>query len=286
MHRRAVAVFLCCAGCGLFDAEQETRPAFLSAHNLESLGPDHDYVAWLVVDGEPVSLGQVELEDEDEVRVEIGVEDAERATEFFVTIEEEGEDGPSDSVIAAGDFDPFSGSTASSSDEDAFGTDLGLATAAFVLDTPSTAPTEDYAFGIWWHDPSGAVDALRVPELDEGWVYEGWVTVNGVRTSTGRFSGPGADSDGAGPGAGSGAGYDAPGQDFVMPATSLVGSTIEITVEPEPDNSPDPFFIEPFALEGILDMPPSTVTDMFRYGTSEVTCVVELELPPIDEGEG
>ena len=78
----------------------------------------------VVVEGEPLSLGPVPLEDGEEVEDAIGVEYAEVATEFFVTIEREGEARPSDSVIVAGAFsrsiDFGSGAMESAGGQDVF----------------------------------------------------------------------------------------------------------------------------------------------------------------------
>ena len=72
------------------------------------------------------------------------------------------------------------------------------------------------------------------------------MVVNGTPISTGRFtSADMADLDGAGPEAGTEGAPPFPGQDYIMPATVLTGGTAVISVEPDPDDSPDPFALKP-----------------------------------------
>jgi hypothetical protein len=270
------------SACELLETEQETRTALLSGTNMEDPGPGLGYGAWLVVDGEPVALGRVALHEYEEVAVEVGVEDIEAASDFMITVERDGVPGPSASVIVAGAVDPYGGGWAGTRHDLAMGTDFSQAGAAFIIDTPTTATVEDAAQGVWWVDPSGG-DALGLPELTAGWIYEGWVVANGKRHSTGRFSSMRPDSDGAGPFAGPSPGYDAPGQDFIEPPVVLDGATIEITVEPEPDASAEPFFVTPFVLVDIFAEPPRLLTPMFKQlGTAE-SPGVELELLPLDQ---
>ncbi|MFQ5639573.1 MAG: hypothetical protein ACE5IR_16430 [bacterium] len=91
-----------------------------------------------------------------------------------------------------------------------------------------------------------------------GWTYEGWVVDNsGAQLdyySTGKFrSGDGVDSDFAGVTAGTeGEGFPHPGQDFIrgiggipgLPQLDNGNYELRITLEPAPDNSPGPFFID------------------------------------------
>ena len=64
------------------------------------------------------------------------------------------------------------------------------------------------------------------------------------------------DDDGGGPTAGPDGTPDFPGQDFIDPAIDLVGSTIVISVEPVPDDSPDPFLLKPLVHGEVLDVGP------------------------------
>jgi hypothetical protein len=75
------------------------------------------------------------------------------------------------------------------------------------------------------------------------------VVSGGQAYSTGRFArADSADLDGAGPYRGPGTPINFPGQDFVLGAVRLslvdTGFTFMVTVEPDPDNSSDPFFVK------------------------------------------
>jgi hypothetical protein len=64
-----------------------------------------------------------------------------------------------------------------------------------------------------------------------------------------------ADSDGVGPTAGPKAGPNFPGQDFLNPPLDLTsGYAAVISIEPEPDTGPAPFFFKPLVDEAIEDV--------------------------------
>jgi hypothetical protein len=124
------------------------------------------------------------------------------------------------------------------------------------------APTSpaDSNSGVWFIEQQGTTTlaGLRnLPTLPTGWRYEGWIGLpyyvdpGGLmfrHCSTGRFlRADSADFDGAGPGAGVGNGLNFPGQDFINPIPPgspsrpvLRNSAFMVTIEPEPDNSPNP----------------------------------------------
>ncbi|MBA3501259.1 MAG: hypothetical protein M4D80_24085 [Myxococcota bacterium] len=168
------------------------------------------------------------------------------ATAYVLTIEPRYGDVPaaSDTHILAGALVQGAGALTTAHPA-AFGTDFSAAAARYVLATPSSAATNDNNLGIWFVDPAGT-EALMIPTLPTGWIYEGWVVNGSSVISTGRFrSGVGADSDGAGPTAGPLPGPMRPGQDFINPPMSLIGLRVAITVEPEPDDAAAPFAIRP-----------------------------------------
>lgn len=105
--------------------------------------------------------------------------------------------------------------------------------------------------GVWFVDPSNGTGALDLPQLPDGWAYEGWIvnTENGKKFSTGIFKNPNQeDSDAAGPLAGplKLAGPKVPGQDIVKSPVVLNDGhhAIVVTVEPYPDFDPAPFSIK------------------------------------------
>ncbi len=146
----------------------------------------------------------------------------------------------------------------------ALATDFSSASGAYLLATPSS-PDSANSQGIWFLDPSTGAATLSLPTLPNGWVYEGWVVDSNGPVSTGRFlSANGADSDGAGSAAGPETTPPFPGQDFIDPAMDLIGKTVVISVEPEPDNSPDPFSIKPLIDVVIEAIPPPAVQTLER----------------------
>ncbi|MBA2543343.1 MAG: hypothetical protein H0V17_27125, partial [Deltaproteobacteria bacterium] len=224
--------------CGV----EEAREITLDFTSLPALSPTFVYEGWLIENGATTTdrfTGGAHVR-------QLAPASLSDATAYVLTIEPRRGDLPAASsthILAAALTD---GSGALSTEHPAaLGTDFATASARYVLATPSTAAMDDNDLGIWFVDPSGP-EALMVPTLPTGWIYEGWVVLDGAAVSTGRFrSGMGADSDGAGPTAGPLAGPPRPGQDFINPPRSLIGSRVVITVEPEPDDAATPFAIRP-----------------------------------------
>ena len=229
---------------------------------LEDLGPDYVYEGWLIVDDAPVTAGRFSVVDgtADLLSFEITDEQADGATKYVLTIEPaEGDDpAPSATHLVAGDF--VDGvADLGVADPAALGTDFAEAAGSFILETPSSGDVmDDYHQGIWWLDPmAGPGAAFSLPELPEGWAYEGWVVTDNGPISTGRFTAADtADSDAGGPDAGPDMTPPFPGQDFIDPALSLIGATAVLSVEPEPDNGPAPFLLKPLVFMDIADVPP------------------------------
>jgi hypothetical protein len=238
------------AACGGDDNDSDDIVQLsITPTNLEALGDDYNYEGWLIVDGVAVSTGTFDIENNLTVPKSFNFDEdmAARATTFVLTIEPEVGDDPAPSAvhIIAGDL--VAGQTlAVTSHEAALATDFSSIEGRFVLATPSNGnitPTQ----GIWYLDnSSGVAEAgLTLPSLPSGWRYEGWV-VNDGPISTGTFTAAAmADSDGAGATAGPNPTPEFPGQDFITPAVDLVGKTVVISVEPNPDNSSAPFSLKP-----------------------------------------
>jgi hypothetical protein len=111
--------------------------------------------------------------------------------------------------------------------------------AVFNLATPTNGPASNELSGVWFVDSlsTNIVAGLDLPLLYEGWIYEGWVQINGQYVSTGRFSDPkSADlyteySDSL-------AGYSFPGEDFLLNApsgltfpTDLSNAIVAVSIE-------------------------------------------------------
>lgn len=171
------------------------------------------------------------------------------ATSLLVTLEssELVSTVPSETVLLAGDF---IGDEAQLrvSDSLAMGTDFSTAYGTFRLDTPTTTRTTDFDQGIWWYDLVGdePVQSLFLPALPSGWTYEGWVIGGDQPLSIGKFPDPARfDSDLAGAVASDDLTAPLfPGQDYISAPELIPGFSALVTVEPQPDNSPDPFDFE------------------------------------------
>jgi hypothetical protein len=239
---------------------QEIAHLRLQLQGLEDLGPDYAYEGWLIVDGAAVSTGVFTVSGGvmSSSYFPTSVSSVDAISTFVLTIEPspDADPAPSSVHLVAGDF---SGGRAALAIEHpaALGTDFRDVMGSYFLATPSSGGTAPYQNGIWYLDMNaGPGPSLVLPDLPEGWVYEGWVAGADGPISTGRFtSAEAADSDGAGPAAGPEDGPPFPGQDFVDPPTDLtMGYAAVISVEPEPDNGDGPFSIKPLMDRTIDDV--------------------------------
>lgn len=141
---------------------------------------------------------------------------------------------------------------------DAFRANFRGVSGTFSVTSPTSPP--DSNSGIWFFvaNPTPTASVLDLPPLPASWRYEGWViddsdTSGRAYYSIGRFlRADSADFDGAGPGAGALPPPNFPGQDFInavpgqpeRPNLNGAGFSFMVTVEPEPDNGPGPFFLQ------------------------------------------
>ncbi len=246
------------AGCGHDDtnppASANTRSLQLNLSNLEDLGANAVYEGWVITNGAPVSTGRFTVNSSgvlSQTQFTIPQAVAAAATTFVLTIEPALNDvpAPTDLHLVAGNFSA-NVANVNLNHPAAFGQNFSTATGEFMLTTPTSAATTDEDLGIWFLKMvnGSPVAGLTLPALPTGWVYEGWVVVNGTPYTTGRFTDVmAADSDGAGMRAGPLGSPPFPGQDFITPPLSLVGGMAVISVEPEDDNSPAPFLLKPLA---------------------------------------
>ena len=234
------------------DSVSETPQLKLNLTGLENLGANYRYEGWLIVNGNPISTGVFTVNDNgvlSKTSFDVNATTLANATKFVLSIEPtvDPSPAPSDTKYLVGDF---SGNTATLSA--GIVGDFSTATGKYFLGTPTNGNANPES-GIWFlDDTSGsAVAGLNLATLDAGWKYEGWVVTNGVVLSTGRFSAVNA-ADEAAPYSGAMMAPPFPGEDFLMNAPAgltfpgnLSGSTVVISVEPEPDNSPMPFALKP-----------------------------------------
>jgi hypothetical protein len=140
-----------------------------------------------------------------------------------------------------------------------------LPTGTFAL---SDAPTDENS-GIWFLDRSSGtpVAGLDLPDLTgTDWTYEGWVVIDGIPVTSGRFDTASGFDDFDGYSA-SDAYPPFPGEDFLVNApagvtfpTDLAGQTAVISIEPRVDDDPAPFLFKP--LVGAI---PAVAVDHLEY---------------------
>lgn len=237
----------------------------LNLLGLEDLGEDFVYEGWIIVDGSPVTTGIFTVDASGALSQEVFSVNGRSlvdATAFVLSIEPtiDPDPDPAATKLLTG---AFSGDAANvSSNGIVTPIDFTDSWGNYIIATPTDADNTNELSGIWFIDNSDAptlVAGLRLPELNPGWQYEGWVVFDGGPVSTGTFLDPMmADDNATMPSfrdvsiTGNGPGY--PGEDFLMGSaagvnfpTDLSGKTVVISVEPLPDNSPAPFALKPLA---------------------------------------
>lgn len=246
----------------------------LSFDGLSPLGPDFRYEGWLIIDGMPVSTGKFNITPSGQMspRVfNVKKGDVEDAAMFVLSIEPQPDNdpGPSATKILGG---VFSNGMADLSINHgaALGTDFASAMGKYILATPTNGPDTDEKSGIWFLslESGSPMAGLDLPALPAGWVYEGWTVIDGMPVTSGKFdmlSGEVDMFDGYSSTENPGPPF--PGEDYLMNApknltfpTDISGGFAVISVEPYPDNGPEPFAIKPLA-----GMIPSDAMDHFTY---------------------
>jgi len=229
---------------------------------LENLGEDYAYEGWVIVDGSPVTTGVFTVDDSgvlSETVFNVLTTDLEVATAFVLSIEPavDNDPAPADTKLLIGEFSDDTATVSS----DGIVADFSTAAGSYILATPTDMDDTNEFSGVWFLDNSGdaAVAGLDLPELSAGWVYEGWVVLDGTPVSTGTFTDVNAADSNASTSPYKGTDNDGPaypGEDFVMGSaagidfpTDLTGTTIVVSVEPYPDNSEAPFALKPLAGE-------------------------------------
>ncbi len=258
---RILLLFVLCISlsyCSDDDNEPTTKNLSLNIDGLEDLGPDFVYEGWIIVNAAPVSTGRFTVNGNGQLSQTSFVMDIDMlaaATTFVLTIEPVVGDapGPTDVHILGGDFAGNS-SQLSISHGAALGNDFMDASGNYILATPTNGGDTDEFSGIWFLDLSAGAPptaGLNLPTLPAGWIYEGWVVTGGQPVTSGKFlSVTGVDEFDDFSGDMDGPAF--PGEDYLVnpPAgldfpTDLRGGKAVISIEPEPDNSPNPFLLKP-----------------------------------------
>jgi hypothetical protein len=155
----------------------------------------------------------------------------------------------------------------------ALGHDFSSAAGTYILATPTDGADTNENSGIWFLSLAGdsPAPALQLPVLPAGWQYEGWAVIAGTPLTTGRFVDPAAADFGA-PYSGSESAPPLPGEDYLHNApagltfpTNLANGRAVISIEPEPDSSPDPFTLKP-----LNELIPPNAQDHVTYSLTNV----------------
>lgn len=252
----------------------------LNLSGLEDLGSGYAYEGWIIVDGSPVTTGTFTVDADGSLSAtsfDVDAEQLAMATNFVLSIEPspDADPAPAATKLLIGEFSDNAATVTTGTVGSAFDAAAGK----FILATPTDADAPDES-GIWWLDNSSGspVAGLDLPELADGWKYEGWVVIDGTPVSTGTFTAVDM-SDEAAPYSGSQAGPAYPGEDFVQNApsgltfpTDIQGGTAVISIEPYPDNSAAPFALKPLVkaipdpASGVIEMDNNTSAS-FPSGT-------------------
>ena len=247
------------------EAMMESGPSLrLELSGFEALANGYHYEGWAIIDGNPVSTGKFNIGPSGELVALDGTAKSggvfhakaglESASAVVITIEPPGD---ADDIPAATHY--ISGSVSNGTaalsvgHAAALGDDFSTAAGVYILATPTDGAGNNENSGIWFLDLSTGNPSvgLELPVLPEGWVYEGWVVIDGVPVSTGRFTALDA-VDLNDPYSGTEGGPPFPGEDFLNDApaglvfpTDLAGAAAVISVEPSPDDSAGPFTLKP-----------------------------------------
>ena len=249
----------------------------LSVTNLMASASGEQYEGWIIVDGAPVSTGTFTVDasggfSQSSFTVDLAKLNA--ATDFVLSIEPMPDSDPAPSAIKilGGSFSGTS-ATITAAHGAALGDDFSAVMGKYILATPTTTTTDDELSGVWFLDLSSGAPAtsLDLPTLPAGWKYEGWAVIDGMPVTTGTFSMVDKADDAAPFSGMDGDGPMFPGEDFVANApsgltfpTDLSGATVVISIEPNPDNSPDPFLFKP-----LVGMAPASADDHMTYDLND-----------------
>ncbi|HYG16647.1 MAG TPA: hypothetical protein VEC12_12900 [Bacteroidia bacterium] len=251
------------------DSEPGSR-VVLKIDRLEDLGPNAQYEGWIIVNGVPKSTGRFTVNSAGELSqttFDVDASDLNAAKTFVLTVEPmpDPDAGPGNVKLLAGDF-TVNVADINTSHPGALGNNFGGITGKYLLATPTTASAADEKSGVWFMDGGTQTPGLQnLPILPVGWQYEGWVVINGIPVTTGKFvSAGGADNNA--PYSGLLPGFPFPGEDFVQNApagltfpTDLTGNKMFVSIEPVPNNSSAPFLLKP--LEATVPNPSAAMVN-------------------------
>ena len=246
-------------------------PLAFAVTGLPVLGEDFLYEGWVVFSGDrdPASTGRFTIDEVGNFVYQTTpvIQGLENAITVILTIEPVDDDDPGPTVqrVLAGDV-VGQDAILTIDHPAALATDFSEASGVYTLASPTSSSNDDELSGVWFMSINPIKSGLDLPDLPEGWVYEGWAVIDGTPLSTGRFRDVNAADDSALFSALDKPGPPFPGEDFVINAPNgldfpadISGQIVAISVEPEPDDSPAPFPVTP-----LFAMVPNDVVDLER----------------------
>jgi len=258
--------------------DEEATPSDNLTLNISNLAPSasgEQYEGWIVVNGSPVSTGTFTVDANGNLSKNsfmVNEANLAAATDFVLSIEPSPDNDPAPSAIKImGGMFSGSSATVNAAHPAALGNDFSSVAGKFILATPTTATTDDELSGIWFLSLSSGspMIGLDLPVLPAGWIYEGWAVIDGMPVTSGTFSMVDM-ADNSAPFSSTGMAPPFPGEDYATNApagisfpTDLSGATVVISIEPNPDNSADPFAFKP-----LVGMSPSNAADHTDYAMS------------------
>lgn len=252
------------AGCDSDSGTESDAPKLRMTVDTDNLKPLQDgftYKVWAKVGFEYYSTEGFNVTETGQFLTQVGefrdksfVLDADLtdAEVVFITVEGKSStsNAPSKSIVMAADV-TGNVSQLSSSHSLALGGSIAGQSGQLTILTTSDVDTSNDEHGVWFLTVSNGVmsPGLSLPTLNEGWKYEGWVDVGGHRFTTGKFV-SNTRNDEFQPHS-----YNDvplfPGEDFLLnPPDGVVfplnlsGAVVTITVEPNADDSFDPYGIK------------------------------------------
>ena len=225
-------------GCDYFENSDTIDSATIeiTISGLPAIPDSMTYVAWF--DNEDSKIDSVKIHSADAVdgkfyyKSEMPLSDIQQAQLFWLTIEEE--NAVNDSTFNISDRIVLGGRFALG------GCNLAIGEKALTFDTysvtfnlltPTDGPNLNETSGVWFVEIDTAGEfstGLNIPELYGGWIYEGWVEINGEYLSTGRFeSTVGADLSKLYGSPGAGLPY--PGEDFLLNAPQGITFPLDLS---------------------------------------------------------
>lgn len=245
------------------EAALPLRDVVLSVEGLTPLTNGATYEGWVVIRNAPFSTGRFNVTatssivDNDGLAIPGGTFrtelDLEEATAFFISLEPKGDADaqPSPGHILGADLTGPQ-ATLTPAHARALGTDFTTAAGVYVVGAFTTEDPAAAGSGLWFMDLAGGLPSagLTLPPAPDGWRYEGWAQFGDTPVSTGTFTRvTGQDETNLYSPSNEGPAF--PGQDFLVNPplglsfpTDLGGATVFVTLEPDPDASPE----TPFAL--------------------------------------